>query len=259
MLAAMAELDGRPVDPAELQALALTNYGHFTTMRVEDGRVRGLALHLERLEQDCRALFGVGLDLERVRAYARRALPPSGAVVVRVTVFDPALDVGTIGAPAEPRILVTTRAAGSMMLGPMRVRTVHYVRDLPSVKSVGLFGALRHRREAQLAGYDDALFLDGTGAISEGGTWNIGFVRNGELIWPEAAYLVGTAMRVLRAETGTTMEAVRSLDGFEAAFATNAAFGVRPIGAVDSTVLAEAHPVVERLRAAYAAQQGELL
>src|SRR6266540_2864338 len=43
------ELDGRPVDPAELATLALYNYGHFTSMRVDAGRVRGLTLHLDRL------------------------------------------------------------------------------------------------------------------------------------------------------------------------------------------------------------------
>lgn len=37
----MAELNGVPVHADELQTLALTNFGHFTTMRVEAGRVRG--------------------------------------------------------------------------------------------------------------------------------------------------------------------------------------------------------------------------
>jgi branched-subunit amino acid aminotransferase/4-amino-4-deoxychorismate lyase len=64
----MAELNGRPVERAQLQALALTNYGHFTTMRVEDGGVRGLSLHLDRLRTDCRALFDAEIDADRVRA-----------------------------------------------------------------------------------------------------------------------------------------------------------------------------------------------
>ncbi|MEK8144253.1 aminotransferase class IV [Streptomyces sp. M10(2022)] len=71
----MAELNGEPVEPSQLQTLALTNYGHFTSMRVDEGRVRGLSLHLERLRRDCRSLFGVDLDLQRVRELARRAAP----------------------------------------------------------------------------------------------------------------------------------------------------------------------------------------
>ncbi|GAA4994381.1 aminotransferase class IV [Kitasatospora paranensis] len=255
----MAELDGRPVDPAQLQALALTNYGHFTTMLVTDGLVRGLELHLARLARDCRTLFGAELDVERVRAHARRAAPAAGAAVVRVTVFDPALDVGTIGAPAHPRVLVTTRPAGAAEPPPLRVRTVRYEREMPEVKGVGLFGALRHRREAQAAGFDDALFADRTGAWSEGGTWNVGFVREGEVVWPEARQLHGVTMELVRPLGPCRTAEVREAAGFEAAFATNAAVGLRPLAAVDSVRLAPVHPVVEALREAYAALPGEPL
>ncbi|MFD9127909.1 aminotransferase class IV [Kitasatospora sp. NPDC059571] len=255
----MAELDGRPAEPAQLQALALTNYGHFTTMRVEDGLVRGLALHLDRLARDCRVLFGAELDPERVRAYARRAAPASGAAVIRVTVYDPALDVGTIGAPAHPRVLVTVRPAGPAVLGPLRVRTVRYERDLPEVKGVGLYGALHHRRQAQAAGFDDALFTDRTGAISEGGTWNAGFVRDGAVLWPQAAHLPGTTMRLLQSLGPWRGAEVRSAEGMAAGFATNAAIGVRPLAAVDGVALPPVHPVVEALRTAYAALPGDPL
>ena len=40
----------------QVKALALTNYGHFTSMLAEDGRVRGLSLHLQRLARDCRTI-----------------------------------------------------------------------------------------------------------------------------------------------------------------------------------------------------------
>ncbi|GAA1077764.1 aminotransferase class IV [Kitasatospora arboriphila] len=255
----MAELDGRPATAAQLQALALTNYGHFTTMLVEDGLVRGLGLHLARLERDCRELFGADLDLERVRAYARRAAPTAGAATVRVTVFDPELDLGRIGGAASPRVLVTTRPAGPAELPPLRVRTVRYERDAPHVKGVGLFGALRERRAAQAAGYDDALFTDASGAVSEGGTWNIGFVRGGEVLWPTADQLRGTTMELLQAAHPWRALRITGAAGFEAAFATNAAVGVRPVAAVDGTDLAVAHPVVAALRAAYAAVRGERL
>ncbi|WP_405016786.1 aminotransferase class IV [Kitasatospora sp. NBC_00070] len=255
----MTELNGRPVRPAELQALALTNYGHFTTMRVTDGRVRGLTLHLDRLRRDCRALFDTELDLDLVRSYARRAVPAAGGVLLRVTVFDPALDLGSLGGRADPAVLVTTRPAGDGAVPPpLRVRSVRYVREQPEVKSVGLFGALRHRRAAQLAGYDDALFVDHAGAVSEGGTWNIGLVRGGEPVWPEAAYLPGTTLALLRGLRPGRREAVpvAGLAGYDAAFATNAAIGVRPIAAVDGVELAPGHPLIAELAAAYRALPG---
>ncbi|GAA0655161.1 aminotransferase class IV family protein [Kitasatospora atroaurantiaca] len=257
----MAELNGRPVRSAELQTLALTNYGHFTTMRVEAGRVRGLGLHLERLVRDCRAVFGTELDPERVRAYARRAVPGDGPVVVRVTVFDPALDVGHIGADAHPRVLVTTRPAGSLALPPLRVRSVRYLRDQPAVKSVGLFGALRHRREAQRAGFDDALFVDAESAVSEGGTWNIAFVRGSQVVRPDADCLVGTTMELLQQVRPGATERVtlERAAGFDAAFATNAAIGVRAVSGLDGLAFPADHPVIAELAGEYAALPGELL
>ncbi|AUG76466.1 aminotransferase [Kitasatospora sp. MMS16-BH015] len=273
----MATLDGRDVTPAELQTLALTNYGHFTTMRVEAGRVRGLDLHLARLVRDCRVVFGAELDPDRVRALVKGALPaaalpgagPSGAgssglgeaLAVRVTVLDPAIELGTMGAEAHPKLLVTTRPAGPLSGPALTVRSCRFTRDLPEVKGVGLFGMLHQRRLAVRAGYGDALFLDPAGAVCEGSTWNIGFVRGGELVRPEAPALPGTAMALLRGLRPSVTErvAVDGLGGFEAAFATNAVIGVRPIARIDGTGFAADHPVLGELLAAYRDLPGDLL
>ncbi|MFI9788193.1 aminotransferase class IV [Kitasatospora sp. NPDC051984] len=255
-----AELDGRPVTVGELQVLALTNYGHFTTMLVEDGRVRGLGLHLARLERDCAAVFGVRPDREWVRELARRQAPARGAVVVRVTLFDPAIDLGSVGGPAHPRVLVTARSAGSGVPGATRVRTVRYRRDLPEVKSVALFGALRQRRLAQQAGFDDALFVDEAGGLTEGATWNVGFLRGGEVVWPQGEYLAGTAMALLRQECGGSEERVgRELAGVDAVFATNATTGVRAVAAVDGREFDVEAAGLARLRAAYLEVPGDPL
>ncbi|PWI42558.1 aminotransferase class IV [Streptomyces sp. ICBB 8177] len=248
-----AELDGRPVSLDELQALALTTYGCFTTLRVEDGRVRGLGLHLERLRRDSLALFGAGVDASSVRELVRRAMPERGAATVRVTVFDPATDLGAPDRANEPRILITRRAAAALPSPPMSARTVAYERDLPEVKGVGLFGVLRHRRAARLEGYDDALFVDASGAVSEGGTWNIGFFDGHDVIWPDARVLPGVTMLLLQRAHPHLIARVtpEDLRGMRAAFATNAAVGVRALNRVDDVELDAGHPVLDALRAAY--------
>ncbi|MET9557437.1 aminotransferase class IV family protein [Streptomyces sp. NPDC006645] len=257
------ELDGRPVEPESLKAMALTNYGHFTSMRVDGRRVRGLGLHVERLERDCRAVFGVGLDSGRVREYVRRAVRGrDGAFVVRVSVFDPGLDIGHPSAPATPRVLVTTRPAGSMELPPLRVRTVPYVRDLPAVKHFGLFGTLHARRAAQLAGFDDVLFLGADGLVSEGGTWNVGFVdADGAVVWPEGDVLPGVTMALLRRDHAHTTAPVTpaAVRGMAAAFATNTSIGVRAISAVDDVTFPAEHPVPTAMREAYLRTPGDLV
>ncbi|MFE1210004.1 aminotransferase class IV family protein [Streptomyces albidoflavus] len=257
----MIELDGEPAGPEALASLALTNYGHFTTLLVESGRVRGLDLHLERLIRDCRTLFDAALDPDRVRKLARRAAPEDGRATVRVTVFDPALNLGNIAADARPGILVTSRPAPDRPPGPLRVRSVVHRRDLPEVKSVGLCPTLRLRRQAQRAGYDDVLFTGPDGDILEGGTWNIGLVRDGEVVWPGGEVLAGTTRQLLRRATDgpTELVGLADLDSVEAVFATNAAVGVRPVTGIDDREFPAAHPSVTRLAEIYQALPGSPL
>ncbi|RYJ30543.1 aminodeoxychorismate lyase [Streptomyces sp. L-9-10] len=257
----MAELNGEPVEPDQLQNLALTNYGHFTSMRVDDGRVRGLSLHLDRLRRDCRTLFGTDLDPQRVRELTRRAAPAAGSITVRVSVFDPRLDLGHPSAANDPHVLVTSRPAGTLPLPPLRVRSTTYVRDVPSVKSVGLFASLHHRRQAQLSGFDDALFADQDQIVSEGGTWNIGFFDGSQVIWPDADCLVGVTMELLKSAHAHDTRTIRlsDLPGMRAAFATNAAIGVRAIRAIDGTELPQSHAIIDALRKEYMEIEGDLL
>jgi len=129
-------------------------------MRVEDQRIRGLTLHLERLMRDCHRIFDADLYPDRVRHLVRRTLADTaGSVVVRVTVFDPDLELGRPGVDAQPQLLVTTRPAARAPLPPLRLQSAPYCRELPEVKHVGLFGALRCRRVAQRNGFDDALYV----------------------------------------------------------------------------------------------------
>lgn len=158
-LRVMAELNGVAGELNQITALALTNYGHFTSMRVDDYRVRGLSLHLERLVRDCRRVFDADLDPDRIRHLIRGALVDAPrSVVVRVTVFDPHLELGHSGADAEPQLLVTTRPAALSPLPPLRLQAAQYCREMPTVKHVGLFGSFLRRRIAQRSGFDDAVF-----------------------------------------------------------------------------------------------------
>lgn len=187
----MADLD-------QITALALINYGHFTSMRVEDQRVRGLSLHLERLMRDCRRVFDADLDPDRVRYLLRHAVADAPrSVVARVTVFDPDLPLGHPGADAEPQLLVTTRPAALTPLAALRLQSAQYCRELPDVKHVGLFGSLRHRRIAQRNGFDDVLFTNADTSISEAATSNIGFFDGDQIVWPQADCLPGVTMRLI--------------------------------------------------------------
>ncbi|MBB5998620.1 aminotransferase class IV family protein [Streptomonospora salina] len=251
----MAQLNGAPATLSELQTLALVNYGHFTSMRVDDQHVRGLSHHLDRLVKDCRKVFGAELDRERVQRFVREAVADEGGpFVVRVTIFDPALEMGHPGSDAEPHVLVTTRPAAALPPSPMRAQSAVYTRDMPLVKHIGLFGQLRHRRTAQRSGFDDAVFTDSSGFVSEGATWNIAFFDGENVVWPDAEVLPGVTMRLLQQVHEQTITApvnLTNLDGIQAAFATNTSVGVRPVTAIDGTEFPSDHPVFTELRKEY--------
>ncbi|MFF2902731.1 aminotransferase class IV family protein [Streptomyces sp. NPDC057966] len=258
----MAHLNGSPANLEQLQALALTNFGHFTSMRCDDGAVRGLTLHIERLVRDCRTVFGSELDPDRVRRYVRDAAGnKKGSFVIRVTIFDPALEMGHPGAEAEPHILVTTRDAGVMPPPPLAAKSYTFCRDIAQVKHMGLFPQLMRRRWAQLDGFDDALFADEAGRISEGGTWNVGFVQDGTVIWPDADILPGVTMKLLQGVHPyiTRPVTLAELPHMQAAFATNTSIGVRTISAVGDVELSGSNTVLDAMRRAYMEIPGERL
>ncbi|MBX7264781.1 aminotransferase class IV family protein [Micromonospora sp. Llam7] len=260
----MAELNGTPITPKELQSLALINYGHFTSMRVENGCVRGLSHHLERLVRDCRKLFAVELDRGLIRQYVHQALDDrDGLFAARVTVFDPGLDMASPSrSPSYPGVLVTLREASTLPLPPLRVQSRTYTRDLPEAKHIGLFGALWHRRAAQLTGFDDAVFSDADGYLSEGPTWNLGFFDGADVVWPNAEVLPGVTMRLLQQVHDHTILApvnLADLRGMEAAFATNVTFGMRPISQIDDVELPTEHAILDDLCKEYEAIPAEPL
>ncbi|WP_167538526.1 aminotransferase class IV family protein [Streptomyces albofaciens] len=260
----MVTLDGKPVSADDLLPLALSNVGHFTSMRVDtDGSVRGLALHMERLVRDCGTVWNADLNTDHVREYVRQALEgQSRPCVVRVTVHDPKVEVGHPADADEPHILVSVRGAGALPPAPLRAKSVVFERDLPEVKHCGLFGALHARAKAQRAAFDDALFVGRDGLVSEGPTWNAAFIdRQGAVVWPQAPVLPGVTMAVLqqRCEHRVAPLTLEQAKGMAAGFATNTAIGVRPLAAVDDTELAADHPVLRRLQETYLSIPGESL
>lgn len=262
----MTHLDGRPISVDQALALGLTGLGHFTSMRADDGRIRGLSLHLERLQRDCAAVFGTPLDRAAVLGHVRTATAElSGSFTIRVTVFDPAIGLGNVAADAHPSILVTVRPAGAMPPAPMTTATAPFVRDAAEIKHVGLFSQLHHRRAAQRQGYGDVIFRDpNSGLVSEGATWNLGLVAtDGTVIWPDAPVLPGVTSLLLEQHTSIKMTTapvhVDELPQFEAAFATNTSIGVRVISAIDDVNFGVDHPVLAQLQKEYAAVPGEAI
>lgn len=244
--------------------LAMTNFGHFTSMRVEaDGTVRGFGLHLDRLATDSKATFETVLDGDVVRNYVRQVIDQAtGPLALRVTVYDPDLTMGVIGNPAHPRVLVTATPATAMPNTALRAKSYQFTRDAAEIKHTGLWSQMRRRREARLAGYDDALFVEPDLGVSEGTTWTVGFIdADDRLIWPEGPTLPSTTVHLLQQlrESRTAVVKLDDLPQMRAAFATNVSVGVRAICQIDAVDFPSDHPVLTELHRAYVAIPGEVV
>lgn len=248
-------IDGYPAEVSDLSHFVLSNYGAFTSMQVEDGSVRGLDLHLARLEAEALELFGVPVPETLLRQRMQQALDGRpGRFSLRVNLFSDAISLRTPDAVVQPRVLTTLSPPASALTKPLRLKTQNYAREVPQQKHAATFGLTRARRLAVQAGFDDALFVDADGRISEGSIWNIGFIQGDDLVWPEAPMLAGTGQGLL--QRGAVMAGwnsvtrpicVSELADFDAAFICNSAAPACAVAAIDGHSLNVSDGLIARL------------
>lgn len=167
-------------------------WGCFETCRVQDGAVRWLDLHLDRLRSGCRLL---GLpdppSLGRLEAFLadHLDLPPAGGL--RLVAVDGRLGLILDPPPPPPR-------------GPLRVDLATGLRRLsgsPGTRAKLLSYAdnrLLHR-EAEARGLFEVIALNERGHLTDGGRTTLLLAKAGEVLTPAAddGALPGIARRVL--------------------------------------------------------------
>lgn len=190
--------NGEPVG-AELIGATLVNYGHFTSLQVRNGAMQGWALHMQRLQQGTRELFDATLDETQLLVWLRQALGHCGVVdaSVRITVFARDFDFRQPLRAVPVDVLIGIGAPVEVSGVARSVLPLDYQREVPQLKHVGTFALFHHRRQAMRQGFDDVLFVDADGGVSEGSTWNIAFWDGRQVVWPQAAALRGTAEQLL--------------------------------------------------------------
>ncbi|MER5641044.1 aminotransferase class IV [Kitasatospora sp. NPDC002227] len=251
------EINGRPAEVDDVHRVATWNYGHFTSMQVRDGAVRGLSLHLRRLADASLELFGEAarVDDDRIRALVRHGLGGLSAASVRVSIVPSADSISKtdVMVSVSDPVADTPRPA-------LRVRTATYERELPHLKHAATMGLTHQFLEARKAGFDDVLFVGRDGFVREGSVWNAAFWDGEQVLWPEAPVLPGITMQLLQSaliRIGVPWSARRltagDLSALRAAAATNSHCPAQPLAAVDRTVFpAEDARLAEVLGAAWA-------
>ncbi|WP_427791920.1 aminotransferase class IV [Brevundimonas diminuta] len=254
-------IDGRPAGIEDLGHQALINYGALTSFAVEEGGVRGLDRHLDRLNRSAVELFGEAVAEDRLRDQIRTALAGRDDAWLRVSLFFRELSLRQPDWIGAPQVMISVAPPPSPLPDGVRLQSQVYGREAPHLKHVATMGLLRARRVARLAGYDDALFVDAEGLISEGSLWNVGFIQGDAVVWPDAPMLDGVAQTLIREaldRAGSPQrEAVvrlTDLTRFDGAFLCNSATPAAGIAAIDDHVFSGAADAVQHLNALWRSQ-----
>jgi 4-amino-4-deoxychorismate lyase len=242
----------------DLETLAFVNYGHFTVLPVFPAGVRGLDLHLARLDRDARIVFGEGINGDDVRTRAAAAIQGHDLPArVRVTAYVPNIRLDQLDLP-RPELAVSVRPIAASRPVNARLRSSVHQRYLPEVKHVGTFGLLHEYREALRAGYDDAVFVDDNGRISETTVANIAFHDGTKVVLPAAPALPGVEMELIkkgldRLGIGHETRDVRLTDlpDFRYAFMTNVVNAVTPVMSIDDVKFGVDPEITATLQAAH--------
>ncbi|WP_242076872.1 aminotransferase class IV [Brevundimonas diminuta] len=257
-------IDGLPATPDDLAHQAVVNYGAYTSFRVENGAARGLDLHLARLEQAALELFGESpgeVDFRRLMALA---VAGREACWLRVSLFSSEIGHRDPAFVGRPKVMTSVFPAPPPLANRVRVTAVPYEREAPHLKHLATFGLVRARRAARAAGFDDALFVDGEGRVTEGTLWNIGFVKGDRIVWPQAPMLAGvTQALIMRGlpQVGMTSETrpicLDEVGAFDGAFLCNSATPACPITAIDDVSFANDPALLAKVEAAWSVQAAQ--
>lgn len=251
-----AEVSGVPPE------LALYPYGAFTTFVAVDGSVRRWPRHVERLAQGALRLWGHRVDEDSLREVARAHLARlGGPSTVRITLYPEHLP---LAAPAQARGCRVLVSSGPTEF-PYRpqpeiaVTSVAHERDLPDLKSTSLLMPIHLRRQAQLAGFDDALLRHGD-RVLEGSTWTVMVWADGEVATPDGAVLrsitaddVGEIARSLGWTFSRRPVDLPELVRADLVLAVNANSPARAIGRLDDDRLSVAPDLLDAIAATFSA------
>lgn len=226
----VVRVDGKPAHSVDLLPFVLSNDAHFTAMQVRGGAVRGIDLHLDRLAAAHDRLYQAALDTDRLRELMHDAVHEHADCYLRVTVTQTSQDV---------RVLTVVRPPLDASRTPVTLRSVRWTRGIPEVKHAGTFPQRQLAREAERAGFDDALLVTPEGLVSETTIANIGFVRGWDVVRPDAPALAGITQTLLAGALpghgfSSRTEPVQLADvaRFEGAVLSNS-IGIEPVARID--------------------------
>lgn len=243
--------------------------GVFEGMRLFGGGLFRPRDHLARLQRSARSVGIEPPDAEELLAIICEVVRRSDLHDAHIR---PIVTRGVGGPGIDPRSCEATSLIVSAypfppFLGaePIRLMTSAIARKAPRslgahVKSLNYLDGIMAKQQAIACGMDDALMLDGSGAVAESTGANVFLIRDGALVTPTTrAALPGitrrTVLEIAREEGIPAVEQeLFPMDFYcaDGAFVCGSGAGIVPVGSLDGRSVAEPrHPLIERLQALY--------
>ncbi len=204
--------------------------GAFETIAIEHGVPQFLSWHLERL-QEAAQFLGLPFTSKEIRDEIEKTLaaqaPFEGRMALKVTVTP------------ENLLCVCRRNLYQEQDYRRGFRTVysHVIRNETSPltyhKTLNYGDCILEKRKAKQAGFDEPIFQNSKGALAEGATSNLFFLKEGTIVAPplSCGMLPGIIRRYLY-ETYPVTEQVITPDDiadFDEMFLTNSLLGIMPV------------------------------
>src|SRR5690606_5885867 len=136
-------IDGRPAGLEDLGHQALINYGALTSFVVEQGGVRGLDRHLDRLNRSALELFGEAVAEERLRDQMRAALGGRTEAWLRVSLFSRDLSLRQPDWIGAPQVMIGVSPPPSPPADGVGLLDLASARAAPHLKPVAAIVSLR--------------------------------------------------------------------------------------------------------------------
>jgi len=243
--------------------------GVFEGMRLFGGGLFRPRDHLARLQRSARSVGIEPPDAEALLAIICEVVRRSDLHDAHIR---PIVTRGVGGPGIDPRSCEATSLIVSAypfppFLGaePIRLMTSAIARKAPRslgahVKSLNYLDGIMAKQQAIACGMDDALMLDGSGAVAESTGANVFLIRDGALLTPTTrAALPGitrrTVLEIAREEGIPAVEQeLFPMDFYcaDGAFVCGSGAGIVPVGSLDGrSVVEPRHPLIERLQALY--------
>lgn len=251
-------LDGHFVSAETQDLIRAQSYGAYTSFRVEGGAVRGLELHLLRLSKWAVDLFGADIDRDAVKQGLAQAVAGHEQAWIKINLFSDQITPRTPEAVVRPGVLISVAPPPAPLGAGLRCLGLVHERYRPEIKHVATFDLIHARREARIQGYDDVVLIDRFGHLTEGGTWNLGFVQGDTVIWPKGAMLDGVAQILIKqglADMGVEQRHevvdLNALGFMDAAFACNSATPCARLASINDTRFAGAPDILAKVESAW--------